>query len=341
MAGAAKITTLKDAAQKLVEQTLSPQPQANANDPVRIAFVPFSSAVNVGTTYATAAWMDTTGVSPMHHDDFDWKSYGMLGAVKLPDGSWRRLGVTPAYPVHAIRRDEGPRRRNMGLGRVRRVASRGPCSDRRRSLKKDPATLFIPLFAPSESTWKDDENPVKNDYIPDTNMEKGNNEKGALERQRDVEKYFTNKTLNLNAKGPNFLCKSDPLTPLSSSRPSVLAAVSSMQAAGSTNIAEGLGWGWRVLTSGEPFTEGRPRNTKENLKVLVLMTDGENTYNPAASNGQQIEIISAGRSQFGTYGYAQIVSTRASSGPATCSTRRKRLRPRPRSRTSSRRWMRR
>jgi hypothetical protein len=82
-----------------------------------------------------------------------------------------------------------------------------------------------------------------------------------------------------------------------------------MIAKGGTNIAEGLAWGWRTLTSGQPFVEGRARNTKENLKVIVLMTDGENTYNAAYTSGEQIELSSANRSQFGTYGFGQYLDT--------------------------------
>jgi hypothetical protein len=46
---------------------------------------------------------------------------------------------------------------------------------------------------------------------------------------------------------------------------------------GGTNQAEGLAWGWRVLSPGVPFTEGRDPAVDDVRKVLVLMTDGENT----------------------------------------------------------------
>jgi hypothetical protein len=48
---------------------------------------------------------------------------------------------------------------------------------------------------------------------------------------------------------------------------------------GGTNQAEGLAWGWRVLSPSAPFTEGRPYNDPSDpvRKVIVLMTDGENT----------------------------------------------------------------
>ena len=45
---------------------------------------------------------------------------------------------------------------------------------------------------------------------------------------------------------------------------------------GGTNQAEGLAWGWRVLSPSPPFTEGAPYGP-EVRKVIVLMSDGENT----------------------------------------------------------------
>ena len=39
-------------------------------------------------------------------------------------------------------------------------------------------------------------------------------------------------------------------------------------------------WGWRVLSPTAPFTEGRAYTANDNKKILVLMTDGENTYYP-------------------------------------------------------------
>ena len=45
---------------------------------------------------------------------------------------------------------------------------------------------------------------------------------------------------------------------------------------GGTNQAEGLAWGWRVLSPTAPFTEGAPYGDNVR-KVIVLMSDGENT----------------------------------------------------------------
>ncbi len=45
------------------------------NKPVQFGLVPFAASVNVGPQYANAAWMDTDGISPIHHENFDWTTF--------------------------------------------------------------------------------------------------------------------------------------------------------------------------------------------------------------------------------------------------------------------------
>jgi Flp pilus assembly protein TadG len=97
--------------------------------------------------------------------------------------------------------------------------------------------------------------------------------------------------------GPNFLCTTKPVLPLSTDKATVKAKISEMGAKGMTSIGEGAAWGWRTLSPGAPFTEGRPYDTEENQKVLVLMTDGQNTFPLGSSTGKFL------KSQYGMYGY--------------------------------------
>ena len=57
--------------------------------------------------------------------------------------------------------------------------------------------------------------------------------------------------------GPNYFCDTPAITPLTNSRATLNAAISAMQPGGNTNILEGLTWGWRTLSPGAPFTEGK------------------------------------------------------------------------------------
>lgn len=71
---------------------------------------------------------------------------------------------------------------------------------------------------------------------------------------------------------------------LTSSRSDLHNAIDGMVAVGETYIPAGLTWGWRSLTSSQPYAEsaGERSDGEGNRikKVLVLMTDGENTKSP-------------------------------------------------------------
>ncbi len=70
---------------------------------------------------------------------------------------------------------------------------------------------------------------------------------------------------------------------------------------GGTNVPEGMAWGWRMISSGEPFTQGRPETEKGNDKVLIVLTDGENTYYTPGSLGFSDPADS--KSIYSAYGY--------------------------------------
>lgn len=93
----------------------------------------------------------------------------------------------------------------------------------------------------------------------------------------------------LNVRDNNYIANPVPgvmnascppaLTTLSSSRPTVLNAISGLAAVGNTYIPAGLTWGWAALSPGVPFSE--PTNPgRQTQRYIVLMTDGENTMSP-------------------------------------------------------------
>ncbi len=81
-------------------------------------------------------------------------------------------------------------------------------------------------------------------------------------------------------KGPNIGCSTQPILPLTSNYQQIKTMVNSLQADGNTNITEGVTWGVRALSPGEPFTEGAPYTTPGVRKVLIVLTDGANTLGP-------------------------------------------------------------
>jgi Mg-chelatase subunit ChlD len=76
--------------------------------------------------------------------------------------------------------------------------------------------------------------------------------------------------------------------PLSTDWTALHAKIDQMAAAGNTNTTIGLVWGWHALTSNLPFTNAvAPAPDLD--KVIVLLTDGENTQNRWTTSGSSID----------------------------------------------------
>jgi len=64
--------------------------------------------------------------------------------------------------------------------------------------------------------------------------------------------------------------------------------ITSMVPSGNTNVTIGLVWAWHALTANLPFPEGQaPMSDLD--KVIVLLTDGDNTQNRWTTNGSSID----------------------------------------------------
>jgi len=108
-------------------------------------------------------------------------------------------------------------------------------------------------------------------------------------------------------KYPGFLditCAQE-FTPLTSVQAQVVAATQSLTANENTYIPAGLAWGWNVLSSPVPITDGAAYDStgenKRPRKVLVLMTDGANSMSMAASTGRHNSVGGAVPTQANQY----------------------------------------
>ena len=170
-------------------------------------------------------------------------------------------------------------------------------------------TLFVPMFAPDEPDYihSYEDNDYRNNYLndyrrvgPDYSANSGNMGSHAKQHRRqdwpakynsdapwsssEAGSYYhrdrlgNQRSRDFGDWGPNQGCTTDPLLPLTASAQTARDAVNAMAAGGYTNVQAGLVWGWRILSAGTPFTEGRPYTTVENDKYIILLTDGNNTY---------------------------------------------------------------
>jgi Flp pilus assembly protein TadG len=278
----------------------------------KMAIVPFAASVNIGSTYATAAFMDTNGASPAH-----WVSpaftpdatvattrFGLFNYLKTLRASWAWGGCVESltYP------------KNVNVGSVSSL---------------DPSSLFVPLLSPDEpdatyvTTYYDSRgrlrtqtvnNPYSytNTYIDDNGTCTGGNPTGSTSadettKQSRLCKYKTPSFDQTSTSfGPNQLCTTQSLVRMQTTTSSLLSKINAMAANGWTNIHEGFMWGWRTIAPDGPFAEGRAYSDTTNIKVIVLMTDGENTWTDAANT--------IDKSSYSAYGYYSNANLRL---PAT------------------------
>ena len=266
--GGSKIADLRDAAQELTEILFAARRDTSG---VSIGLVPFAGAVNVGTGNANAAWMDTAGQSSIHFENFD------------------RNNRTRFQLFDELR--------NVGWGGC--VEVRPSPHDVTDSAPAGGDSLFVPYFAPDEP---DERDPGRHSYVNSYLNDDGGNcatppdDETQVQAQEKTCKYTDASASLSNGKGPNYRCTSRPIMPLSENEGEIVAAIRAMQASGMTNIHDALMWGWRVLSPGEPFTEGRSDNDATNRKFMVVMTDGRNTH--TGRNHQN-------RSRFSAYGFSK------------------------------------
>ncbi len=79
--------------------------------------------------------------------------------------------------------------------------------------------------------------------------------------------------------GPNYHCPDQQVLPLDNDELALYDAIDNMQANGFTLGNYGMVWGWRLISPEEPFTEGAAYDDEQWDKVVVMMTDGQNTMN--------------------------------------------------------------
>jgi Mg-chelatase subunit ChlD len=247
-------------------------------DKVRVGIVPFAGSVNVGSAHQAASWMDSAGLSPTHYENFaEQRSRFQL---------FTQLGVKWGGCVE-VRPSPHDVSDSLPAASV-------------------PASLFVPMFAPDEPDSANAEgNAYSNNYLSDTGGGCSappqtclrSNRRGrctswstpalpAAQAQARTCKY--DGAVIVSASGPNALCDAAPILPLTESKSAVHDAIGQMRAKGSTNMLEGLMWGWRVLSPEEPFTHGRPYSDRENTKYLILMTDGENNHQAMSNHNKSI-----------------------------------------------------
>lgn len=228
----------------------------NVSNSLKIGLVPFSQAVNIGDESDVSGWMDQFGDARIAKAKFDFQPGQTVWdlAARIPNRALKGCVETREPPFDTT--DDPP---DTG------------------------DTKWQPYFAPDEP----DKGKYSNSYLKD--KVKGN----AKKRQKSTKKY-NGKGAKGSSRGPSRGCTTQPVTRLSNGKADIKRAIKSMNAEGYTHIPVGLAWGWRLISPGEPFTEGVSYHDQKWRKAMVLLTDGENTIQRASNDN---------KSQYTAYGY--------------------------------------
>ncbi|MFZ5721858.1 MAG: pilus assembly protein TadG-related protein [Pseudomonadota bacterium] len=244
-----KLSDMKSAAKKFIDRMEEVSDKAVEPNSVRISMVPFANTVRVKPqTYRYATWVDQNGSSPINNEIFTTADgtqhanrFDLFAKVGDP---WRGCFEMRQAPYD--------------------VQDTPPTSG---------ATLYTPYFAVDEPDKRTNGygQDYQNDYLAD-----GTNSNDWRVRQGSVTKYKRVSGVG-NGWGPNRGCGVAAMVRLSTDFQNLRDEIDGLDAEGNTNIPIGMAWGWNTLAPHAPFGDGVAYNTTGYKKIVVLMTDGENT----------------------------------------------------------------
>ena len=268
--GGVKIVALRAAVNDFLDNMFGSQMTSQR---VSVGIVPFATAVRIVPAGSTpsSAYMDTTGLEGDPYGDYSATTYTRFQLFTQMGQSWGGCVMTRPPPYDVT--DDPP-------------------------TNSTPATLFIPWLAPDEpdTNLSSGFTDYENNYISDTGGTCSGSTfgKSDLWREQRICKYKN--ASPSSGLGPNYLCLSNAITPLTNTLSTLQTAANALQANGNTNILEGVMWGWRVLSPGQPFTQGKAYGAPNNRKIIIVMTDGMNNYGGVNNMND---------SSYFTYGFAR------------------------------------
>ena len=287
MADDSKLSSLQSAATSLVNTLSASATQSGDASALKIGVVPFSMAVNIGTggtgtaAYQNQTWMSGAMPSAYGSDVFSTAGVNRFTMLANIHQTWG--GCVESRPMPYDVQDTAPTTSN-------------------------PATLFVPFFAPDEpddysilySTYGGNYGSKNGKYYYDFYNNYLNDVTTSTTfatRQGYSPKYTGTIASGTHGYwggsiGPNAGCQTAPLLRLTTDTSAVKTKLNAMIAAGDTEIPLGMMWGWHVLSPNAPFADGSAYGAANVIKIVVLVTDGQNTYGTGL-NGNDNSVYTA------------------------------------------------
>lgn len=254
MAGS-KLQNLKDASNSLINILADTAQYSQEDDPVKIALVPYTMTVNVGSEYQNAAWIDKDGLSDIADDIFLGYDINRFDMFANLGRSWGGCVEMRASPYDTA---ESP------------------------PITSDVNSLYVPYFAPDEPNYSG----YRNNYISDeTSDSRWWYRQGYFPKYDDSPQQYGTNSIGYTF-GPNAGCEIAPMMRLTADFDALKTRVGDMTANGETIILSGLMWGWHALSPNAPFEDGVAYDTPRTKKIIILMTDGQNSWANSGNNNQ-------------------------------------------------------
>lgn len=295
-----KLQALKNAATTFVDYMFTTGAQPGK---LKMSLVPFSAAVAVDpVSYRNASWIDQAGKSKYHWDNIVSANasgfnsrFDIFAKLKASYAAWDWAGCFEAVPYPLNVQDGAP-------------------------TSSDKDSYYVPMLAPDEAGVGGGVSSSSGSTSPNTYIDDGfstkrrascNTAGSDTQNMGQACKYTkpagakNSNSWGDNRIGPNWMCRAQPLTRLSTDPNGLRTKIDNMVGDGNTNIHEGFIWGWRTLSPISVFGDGAAYSDVKTTKVVVLMTDGVNTWGVTTAN-------SVSKSSYSAYGYVNNVT---GSGP--------------------------
>jgi Flp pilus assembly protein TadG len=345
MSSSGKLDGAKTAARNLLSTVYGGSASSvTESEYLRVALVPFAAGVRLNPSAYdfNLNWIDTTGANPLsklNFNDSTWNNYM----------AWSQLNRTSSIKhtwngcVEARMRGDDAANTDYNVNDV------APTSG---------VTRFPAYFAPDSPSFANlsaygsyQNYSFSGTYIPESGtpsevagmssaQRTDTSTAGLVYRQQNQAKYINRnigaESLTSATEGPWKGCAKTAIVPLTYKRANVEAGITAMVAAGNTLIAEGVAWGWRVLSPTEPFTKVEastsfPADTISTyhhprwLKIMVVMTDGDNDISAGVDtlNGTTYTAYGRGKetladNRFGTTSDSSIMGKLDDAMAAAC-----------------------
>ena len=311
---------------------------------LRVALVPFAAGVRLNPSAYdfNLNWIDTTGANPLstvNFNDTSWNNYTTWAKLKKTSSTYHTWNGC----VEARMRGDDAANTDYNVNDV------APTS----GVTRFPAYFAMdpPSFGSSSSYGSYANDTWNGSYIPEsgtpsevagmtTAQKNDTSTAGLIYRQQNQAKYLNrnigSESFTSATNGPWKGCAKTSIVPLTYKRANVEAGITAMVAAGNTLIAEGVAWGWRVLSPTEPFTKVEastsfPADTISTyhhprwLKIMVIMTDGDNDISAGLDslNGTTYTAYGRGKedlanNRFGTTSNSSIMPALDDAMAAAC-----------------------